>query len=103
MFLFSVSGGGVGDRDSLVLHLRGGACRTVRHLGGAEPRHGGHGEGGGDQLQHCGGGAAGGDTVPAAAAEHGDQSPAAGPTYITASTGGTGEKSEFCFPDDLHY
>ena len=66
--MFSLSVGGDGGGDSLVLHLRGGARRPVRHPGGEEPGDGEHREGGGDQLQHRGGGEAGRDSVPAAAA-----------------------------------
>ena len=65
--MFSLSVGGDGGGDSLVLHLRGGARRPVRHPGGEEPGDGEHREGGGDQLQHRGGGEAGRHSVPAAA------------------------------------
>ena len=64
----SLSAGGDGGGDSLVLHLRGGARGPVRHPGGAEPGDGDPREGGGDQLQHGRGGEAGRHPVPAAAA-----------------------------------
>ena len=68
LLMFSLSVGGDGGGDSLVLHLRGGARRPVSHSGGEEPGHREHREAGGDQLQHRGGGEAGRHPVPAAAA-----------------------------------